>query len=235
MTEYDDAYDEEYYNSARNLANESLAEMSIREQLQNMSLSFEKMAIYLSRLVEYASSDDPLALERMKKTYERDVLGLKERMEVLKRSTFNYIARLRTTLPYSTAYANLAVLYVRAAQHIEGASYRLFIYRTKYGWTDNEIGTDIANLTQKLVEASSGMVRLFRNIGVNRRLAEDAISQVYRAEEEIDAIYRRLYVRILARIGSDVARMALLLAIADSMEGVADSLKDLCDYSLILH
>jgi len=234
MAEFDDVYGEEYYNT-RNPANESLAEMSIREQLQNMALSFEKMVIYLSRLIEYASTDDPLTLERMKKTYERDVLGLKERIEVLKRSTFNYISRLRSTLPYASAYANLAVLYVRAAQYVEGASYRLFIYRTKYGWADDEIGSDISSLAQKLVEASSGIVRLFRNIGVNRRLAEDAIMQINRVEEEIDAIYRRLYVRVLARMNGDIARMTLLLAIADGMENIADALKDLSDYSLILH
>jgi hypothetical protein len=233
--------DEEYYDEAEmynenNVMEESIAEMSIREQLSNIAINFSNMASTASKMVEIAlnADSDPLAVERLKKMYEREILGIKEKIDGGRERLFRYLSRMRETISYLSAYAQVSILYTKASQYIEGFTYRLFLYTSKYQKIDDDVKSDMMELMSLLTEISSSLLRVFRSLGVNKTIVRDAISSVKIKEEEADSIYRTLYVKVIERYSESVKNLLLLESLVDCLENSIDLLKDISDYSLVL-
>jgi len=229
-------YDEEEMYNENNVVEESIAEMSIREQLSNIAINFSNMASTVGKMVEIAlnADHDPLAVEKLKKMYEREILGLKEKIDGGRERLFRYLSRMRETISYLAAYAQISILYTKTSQYIEGFTYRLFLYTSKYQKIDDDIKTDLMKLMTILNEMSSSLLRVFRSLGVNKAIVREAISDVKIKEEEADSIYRTLYVKVIERYSENVKNLLLLENLVDSLESSIDLLKDISDYSLIL-
>ncbi|MCE4613963.1 MAG: DUF47 family protein [Desulfurococcales archaeon] len=233
--------EEEYYDEAEmynenNVVEESIAEMSIREQLSNIAINFSNMASTAGKMVETAlnADHDPLAVEKLKKMYEREILGIKEKIDGGRERLFRYLSRMRETISYLSAYAQISILYTKAAQYIEGFTYRLFLYTSKYQKIDEDVRSNLMELISLLNETSSSLLRVFRSLGVNKTIVRDAISDVKIKEEEADSIYRTLYVKVIERYSENVKNLLLLESLVESLENSIDLLKDISDYSLIL-
>ncbi|MCE4607117.1 MAG: DUF47 family protein [Desulfurococcales archaeon] len=229
-------YDEEEMYSENNVVEESIAEMSIREQLSNIAINFSGMASTAGKMVEIAlnADNDPLAVEKLRKIYEREILGIKEKIDGGRERLFRYLSRMRETISYLSAYAQVSILYTKTAQYIEGFTYRLFLYTSKYQKIDDDVKKDLTKLMNILNEMSSSLLRVFRSIGVNKTIVREAISDVKIKEEEADSIYRTLYVKVIERYSGNVKNLLLLENLVNSLENSIDLLKDISDYSLIL-
>jgi len=233
--------EEEYYEEAdmyneNNVVEESIAEMSIKEQLSNIAINFSNMASTASKMIEIAlnAEKDDLAVEKLKKMYEREILGVKDKIDGGRERLFRYLSRMRETISYLSAYAQISILYTKAAQYIEGFAYRLFLYTSKYQKIDDDVKQDLRKLSGYLVDMSGSLIRVFRSLGVNKTIVRDAKSDVKIKEEEADSTYRTLYVKVIERYSSNVKNLLLLAALVDSLENSIDLLKDISDYSLIL-
>ncbi len=232
---------EEYYEETdlyneNNVVEESIAEMSIKEQLSNIAINFNNMVSAALKMAEisFKADEDDLAVERLRKMYEREILGFKEKIDGGRERLFKYLSRMRETVSYLAAYAQISILYTKAAQHVEGFAYRLFLYTSKNHGVEKDVGSDLLKLAHILVDVSNSLVRLFRSLGVNKNIVRESISDVRIKEEEADTLYRTLYVKVVERYSDDVKRVLLLVNLVEGLENSIDVLKDVSDYSLIL-
>ncbi len=209
---------------------------TIIERLLDMARQLEDMTVASKQLVD---GFDPNAIQ---KVYKQNIVMGKERLEEMKTTLYDFLARGRIEIvDMSDYYMRLAMLLVRAGQKIDAVVYRMLMLSSYRNDIKRNIATDLERMLGTLEEAlynlEASIRRLERVVGNDHnslRMLEASLEKVRKAEEAADAEYRRLLATIVSEYSDKPGMLVLFKDLADNVEDAVDIVYDASDIVRIL-
>ncbi len=214
----------------------SISLATIIERLLDMARQLEDMTVASKQLI---SDFDPNAIQ---KVYKQNIVVGKERLEEMKTTLYDFLARGRIEIiDMSDYYMRLAMLLVRVGQKIDAVVYRMLMissYKDEVKEdTISELGRMLATLEEALYNIEESIRRLERVVGNDHnsfRMLESSLEKVRKAEEAADAEYRRMLATIVSEYSSKPGMLVLFKDLADNVEDAVDIVYDASDLVRIL-
>ena len=210
------------YIDVREGPKEALAEMHLIELLQDLARNVQEALRDLTDLVRlYAGGSLDVVRTRHQK-----IRTYKEASEEAKSKVVEYIVRISPTMVSKEMYAMLAYNLERLAQYASGAANRLAILATKEVTPRGEISKSLEEIATKLFEEYEALRSGLMMMSLNVKKVMEHCEKVFKLEEEIDEVYRRLEFNMFeAENVKDLVKVILLKDLAEVLEESSDVIR----------
>lgn len=216
---------EEYYDSAAEREKRrSIAEESLLEQLINMSRAATTSLDIMKSL--FNQGDRVPSLSDIQQAHEK-VKDIKARVEAMKDSSLNYLARIGNVIPHTNAYRDAILFVAKIVQYIESVIHRLYIATFNGLKPSPAVDAGLRKLASSVGEEYNYLESSLSMLQTNPRNSFDTVQLVSAYEDKIDSIYRELTLQIYNTMKDDIISLLIHRDIAEALEELADAVRDL--------
>lgn len=202
-------------------ANESLAEMHIHESLTNLArLASDVFRSFNEIVVNIRENTD------FQRLYTK-LRGLKDNVEDNRIMFMEYLVRLGDAVANRNLYIDLALKIDRSSQLLDGASYRLALYRTKGLNVDEELFGLLKEIAAALIAEYDSFCDGLSKLRVDPKKALQKVKSINDLEGRIDELYRHITFTLYSKYADNIVGLMVLKDAVDFMENTADTIKEL--------
>jgi len=198
---------------------DSLAEMHIHENLLNLARLADPVFRVFNEVVANLREDKDISRIYMK------INEPKNRVEETRVMFMEYLIRLGETITHKHSYINLALGIDRATQLLDGASYRLSLFRTKGYIMDDELYDLVAEFASTIVTQYNSFVEALDKLRSDPKKALISIKEVVQLENKADELYRHITFTLYSKYADQIVPLMILKDAIEFIENTADTIK----------
>ncbi len=202
-------------------SNDTLAEMHIHENLVNLLRQSDEIVKVFVEVVEGLQED-----KDFEKIYNK-IHVPKKRIEENRIMFMEYLIRLGETLRNRQNYIALANGIEKFIQLLDGATYRLSLFRRKGYHADNEIYNMLKELATTIVSEYRSIYDGLTRLKTDPKKALISIRDLSKLENKADELYRELTFTIYSKYQNQIVPLMVLKDAIEFMENTADLLKSM--------
>ena len=202
-------------------SNDTLAEMHIHENLVNLLRQSDEVVKVFVEVVEGLQED-----KDFEKIYNK-IHVPKTRIEENRIMFMEYLIRLGETLRNRQNYIALANGIEKFIQLLDGATYRLSLFRRKGYHADNEIYNMLKELATTIVSEYRSIYDGLTRLKTDPKKALISIRDLSKLENKADELYRELTFTIYSKYQNQIVPLMVLKDAIEFMENTADLLKSM--------
>ena len=202
-------------------SNDTLAEMHIHENLVNLLRQSDEIVKVFVEVVEGLQED-----KDFEKIYNK-IHVPKTRIEENRIMFMEYLIRLGETLRNRQNYIALANGIEKFIQLLDGATYRLSLFRRKGYRADNEIYGMLKELATTIVSEYRSIYDGLTRLKTDPKKALISIRDLSKLENKADELYRELTFTIYSKYQNQIVPLMVLKDAIEFMENTADLLKSM--------
>ncbi|MCD6196188.1 MAG: DUF47 domain-containing protein [Staphylothermus sp.] len=202
-------------------SNDTLAEMHIHENLVNLLRQSDEIVKVFVEVVEGLQED-----KDFEKIYNK-IHVPKTRIEENRIMFMEYLIRLGDTLRNRQNYIALANGIEKFIQLLDGATYRLSLFRRKGYHADNEIYNMLKELATTIVSEYRSIYDGLTRLKTDPKKALISIRDLSKLENKADELYRELTFTIYSKYQNQIVPLMVLKDAIEFMENTADLLKSM--------
>jgi len=202
-------------------SNDTLAEMHIHENLVNLLRQSDEIVKVFIEVVEGLQED-----KDFEKIYNK-IHVPKTRIEENRIMFMEYLIRLGETLRNRQNYIALANGIEKFIQLLDGATYRLSLFRRKGYHADNEIYNMLKELATTIVSEYRSIYDGLTRLKTDPKKALISIRDLSKLENKADELYRELTFTIYSKYQNQIVPLMVLKDAIEFMENTADLLKSM--------
>ncbi len=202
-------------------SNDTLAEMHIHENLVNLLRQSDEIVKVFVEVVEGLQED-----KDFEKIYNK-IHVPKTRIEENRIMFMEYLIRLGETLRNRQNYIALANGIEKFIQLLDGATYRLSLFRRKGYHADNEIYNMLKELATTIVSEYRSIYDGLTRLKTDPKKALISIRDLSKLENKADELYRELTFTIYSKYQNQIVPLMVLKDAIEFMENTADLLKSM--------
>ncbi len=202
-------------------SNDTLAEMHIHENLVNLLRQSDEIVKVFVEVVEGLQED-----KDFEKIYNK-IHVPKTRIEENRIMFMEYLIRLGETLRNRQNYIALANGIEKFIQLLDGATYRLSLFRRKGYRADNEIYDMLKELATTIVSEYRSIYDGLTRLKTDPKKALISIRDLSKLENKADELYRELTFTIYSKYQNQIVPLMVLKDAIEFMENTADLLKSM--------
>ncbi|MCD6300519.1 MAG: DUF47 domain-containing protein [Staphylothermus sp.] len=200
-------------------SNDTLAEMHIHENLVNLLRQSDEVVKVFTELIDGLQEN-----KDFEKIYNK-IHVPKTRIEENRIMFMEYLIRLGETLRNRQNYIALANSIEKFIQLMDGATYRLSLFRIKGYQMDNEIYSMLKELATTIVSEYRSIYDGLIKLKTDPKKALISIRGLSKLENRADELYRDLTFTIYSKYQNQIVPLMVLKDAIEFMENVADLLK----------
>jgi len=202
-------------------SNDTLAEMHIHENLVNLLRQSDEIVKVFVEVVEGLQED-----KDFEKIYNK-IHVPKTRIEENRIMFMEYLIRLGDTLRNRQNYIALANGIEKFIQLLDGATYRLSLFKRKGYHADNEIYNMLKELATTIVSEYRSIYDGLTRLKTDPKKALISIRDLSKLENKADELYRELTFTIYSKYQNQIVPLMVLKDAIEFMENTADLLKSM--------
>ena len=202
-------------------SNDTLAEMHIHENLVNLLRQSDEIVKVFVEVVEGLQED-----KDFEKIYNK-IHVPKTRIEENRIMFMEYLIRLGETLRNRQNYIALANGIEKFIQLLDGATYRLSLFKRKGYHADNEIYNMLKELATTIVSEYRSIYDGLTRLKTDPKKALISIRDLSKLENKADELYRELTFTIYSKYQNQIVPLMVLKDAIEFMENTADLLKSM--------
>ncbi len=202
-------------------SNDTLAEMHIHENLVNLLRQSDEIVKVFVEIIDGLQDD-----KDFEKIYNK-IHVPKSRIEENRIMFMEYLIRLGETLRNRQNYIALANGIEKFIQLLDGATYRLSLFRRKGYRADNEIYNMLKELATTVVSEYRCIYDGLTTLKTDPKKALISIRDLSKLENKADELYRELTFMIYSKYQNQIVPLMVLKDAIEFMENTADLLKSM--------